>query len=100
VTFLLFAAPLLSALGGCREPGSRFTLAQLGQNWEGKPGLTRFLPAYCTFGPAAGRLPEVTPVRWQGSGDLAAFARCNCFLVVPEDAGSLAAGAIVSVLLF
>lgn len=100
VTFLLFAAPLLSALGGCREPGPRFALAQLGQNWEGKPGLTRFLPAYCTFGPAAGRLPEVTPVRWQGSGDLAAFARCNCFLVVPEDAGSLAAGAIVSVLLF
>lgn len=99
VTFLLFAAPVLAALGGSREPSPRFALAQLGQGWEGKPGLTRFLPTFCTFGPATGRLPEVTLMRWQGSGDLAAFARSNCFLVVREEASHLEAGAIVSVLL-
>ena len=64
-----------------------------------KPGLTRFLPASCTFGATAGHLPEVALVPWQGSGDLAALARSNCFLVVPEEARSLEAGAIVRILL-
>jgi molybdopterin biosynthesis enzyme len=35
----------------------------------------------------------------QGSGDLAALARSNCFLVVPEQAHNLDAGAIVRILL-
>ena len=35
----------------------------------------------------------------QGSGDLAALARSNCFLVVPEDAPNFKTGAIVRILL-
>jgi molybdopterin biosynthesis enzyme len=35
----------------------------------------------------------------QGSGDLAALARSNCFLVVPEETHALDAGAIVRILL-
>ncbi|HZP04243.1 MAG TPA: gephyrin-like molybdotransferase Glp [Terracidiphilus sp.] len=96
VTFLLFAAPVLAALSGRRDHGPRFALARLALEVKGKPSLTRFLPAHCTF---AGELPEVTQVEWQGSGDLAAMARSNCFLVVPEDAGPLAAGSIVRILL-
>ena len=61
-----------------------------------KPGLTRFLPAACTF---SGPVPEVALVPWQGSGDLAAMARANCFLVVPEDADRLRAGSTVRILL-
>ena len=101
VTFLLFAAPVLAALAGRLEPGPRFALARLGKGTgkHGKPGLTRFLPASCTFGEMAGKLPEVTLVTWQGSGDLAALARSNCFLVVPEEAQRLEAGAIVQILL-
>ena len=61
-----------------------------------KTGLTRFLPAACTF---AGAIPQVALVPWQGSGDLAAMARANCFLVVPEEADRLRAGSTVRILL-
>jgi molybdopterin molybdotransferase len=101
VTFLLFAAPVLSALAGSRERGPRFALARLATETDrhAKPGLTRFLPASCNFNPAASQLPEVVIVPWQGSGDLAALARSNCFLVIPEEKSSLAAGEIVRILL-
>jgi molybdopterin molybdotransferase len=101
VTFLLFAAPVLGALAGCRQSGPRFALARLAAATDkhGKPGLTRFLPAFCTFNPPGGQLAEVTLVPWQGSGDLVALARSNCFLVVPEEAHRLEAGSIVRILL-
>jgi molybdopterin molybdotransferase len=41
----------------------------------------------------------VEAVTWQGSGDLAATSRSNCFLVVPPDRPRLAAGETVAVLL-
>jgi molybdopterin molybdotransferase len=101
VTFLLFAAPVLAALAGSPEPGPRFALARLAQGTEkhGKAGLTRFLPAKCTFG-ADGKLPEVALVPWQGSGDLAAMAHSNCFLVLPEESNHPEPGAIVRILLY
>lgn len=101
-TFLLFAAPVLAALSGSSESGPRFALARLHEetNRKGKSDLTRFLPARCNFNPTAGELPHVQTVPWHGSGDLAAFARSNCFLVVPEDAGLLEAGSVVRILLF
>jgi molybdopterin molybdotransferase len=96
VTFLLFAAPVVAALAGRSALGPRFALAHLTEDVKTKPGLTRFLPAACTF---AGPTPEVALVPWQGSGDLAAMARANCFLVVPEDANRLRAGSTVRILL-
>ncbi len=101
VTFLLFAAPVLGALAGNHDFAPRFGLAQLAAAAHklGRSDLTRFLPASFTFGASGGRLPEVRLVPWQGSGDLAAMARSNCFLVVPEDAPDLEPGAIVRILL-
>jgi len=101
VTFLLFAVPLLNALAGSLEPGPRFALARLAakSGKHEKAGLTRFLPAKCTFG-APGQLPEVALVPWQGSGDLAAMAHSNCFLVVPEEPRLLESGGTVRILLF
>jgi molybdopterin molybdotransferase len=101
VTFLLFAAPVLAALAGSPELGPRFALARLavGTEKHGKAGLTRFLPAKCTFG-SDGNLPEVALVPWQGSGDLAAMARSNCFLVLPEESNHPELGAIVRMLLY
>ncbi len=96
VTFLLFAAPILAALAGRIDHGPRFALARLAADVKTKPGLTRFLPAACTF---TGPVPEVKLVSWQGSGDLAAMARSNCYLVVPDDCDSLDAGATVNILL-
>jgi molybdopterin molybdotransferase len=95
VTFHLFAAPLLAALGDDTSALPRFALAQLAGGWRGNPGLTRFLPAWCDFGLA----PEVRLVPWQGSGDIAAFARSNCFLVVPAEAKEIAEGSVVQILL-
>jgi molybdopterin molybdotransferase len=100
-TFHLFAAPILAALAGSKEIHPRFVLAHLSRDTDRKikPGLTRFLPAYCEFSSSINRLPHVCLVPWQGSGDLTAFARSNCFLVIPEDAGFLTAGTTVRILL-
>jgi molybdopterin molybdotransferase len=95
-TFLLFAAPILAALAGRIDCGPRFALACLTADVKTKPGLTRFLPAACTF---AAPVPEVACVSWQGSGDLAAMALANCYLVVPEDSDRLEAGTTVRILL-
>jgi molybdopterin molybdotransferase len=99
VTFHLFAAPVLAALGRDSSPQPRFTLAQFAGEWRGKPGLTRFLPAWCDFGRGSTRTSEVRLIPWQGSGDIAAFARSNCFVVVPADAEMLPDGSLVQILL-
>jgi molybdopterin molybdotransferase len=98
VTFLLFGTQVLAALAGNRAGGPKFAQARLSAATDKKarPGLTRFLPGTCTF---AGTIPEVELVPWQGSGDLAALSRSNCFLVIPEDAGFLEAGETVRILL-
>jgi molybdopterin molybdotransferase len=102
VTFLLFASPVLAALGGRTEIGPRFALARLSKAPEkhANGGLTRFLPALCTFGARPGSIPEVALVPWQGSGDLAALGRCNCFMVLDDDdPRALDAGGVVRILL-
>ncbi len=104
VTFLLFAAPMLAALSGCNQHGPRFALARLAKvaGKQGKSGFTRFLPARCTFASSGdlsiGDLPSVELVPWQGSGDIAAMARANCFLVL-DDATHPEPGATVRILL-
>ena len=95
VTFALFAAPVLAALAGQTEPGPEFAEAKLKQAVEGKPNLTRFLPAHLESSAAAA---TIQPIPWQGSGDQSAAAKTNCFLVVPEQAGSLSAGDTVTFL--
>lgn len=95
VTFALFAAPLVRALGGESEGGATFRLARLEEDVRVKPGLTRFLPARMESDVRGGRVRRIP---WQGSGDLAAAAQANAFLVVPETAERLAAGEMVSVL--
>lgn len=102
VTFLLFASLVLRALAGRSDFGPRFAMARLGSapDRRAKAAITRFLPAFCTFGGSTGKLPEVALVPWQGSGDLVALARSNCFLVLPdEDHHRLDAGEAVRILL-
>ena len=100
VTFLLFGAPVLAALAGTDELGPRFAQAQLSKpaGKQGKGGLTRFLPARCTFS-GNRELPSVALVQWQGSGDIAAMARANCFLVLDDDSAHPEQGATVLILL-
>jgi len=100
VTFALFVHPLLNTLSGEIDAGPRFALARLAADVSVKRGLTRFLPAILQ---SAALAPGVTAIPWQGSGDMAANARANCYLVVPDQgesgSDSLKAGVIVSVLL-
>ena len=93
-TLLLFAAPVLAALAGRGDTLPRCALARLDRGVKGKEGLTRFVPARCD---ASG---NVEPVGTQGSGDIAAFARANCFLVVPEGVKWIDSEEIVKILQF
>lgn len=96
VTFELFARPLLEALAGLQPRKLIFLRAKLKSDIKTRPGLKRFLPAVLSgeFEDA-----EVELVRWQGSGDIAATARANCYIVVSPDRGQFAAGGWVPVLL-
>jgi molybdopterin molybdotransferase len=87
---------LLAALAGERNWQPNIAMAKLGGDLRIKMGLTRFLPAVLD---TASLVPTVNPVRSQGSGDLAANARANCYLIVPEDCELLSANQIVRVLL-
>ena len=61
-----------------------------------KTGLKRFLPAVLS---GEFENSEVELVAWQGSGDIAATARANCYIVVPPDRERLAAGEWVAVMM-
>ena len=95
VTFHCFVEPLLRAMCGDGVLGPRFVQATLAEEVCGKAGLTRFLPARWTPDLV---WPEVRLVGWQGSGDLVANARANCYAVLPEGR-DLKAGDVITVLL-
>ncbi|HUZ03990.1 MAG TPA: gephyrin-like molybdotransferase Glp [Acidobacteriaceae bacterium] len=103
VTFALFVRPLLAALAGEQGWQPSFAMARLTKEVRHTSGLTRFLPARLDRASgdtsAALAAPTVTPIPWHGSGDLAANARANCYLVVPEEQPVLAAGSYASILL-
>jgi molybdopterin molybdotransferase len=96
VCFELFARAILEALAGATPSSLVFLQAKLKSEITTKTGLTRFLPALLS---GEFERAEVERGRWQGSGDIAATARANCYIVVPPDRERLAAGELVSVLL-
>jgi molybdopterin molybdotransferase len=96
VCFELFARTMVEALAGALPHKLVFVQARLARDVKVKTGLTRFLPAF--LGGEHDRA-EVELVKWQGSGDMAANARANCYLVVPPDRLGIRAGEMVSVLL-
>ena len=99
VTFELFARPLIEAMSGGLFSSLKLAHAHLKTDFKTKTGLTRFLPALLTS-PEEGELgAEVEIVPWQGSGDIVAAARGNCYLVVPPERDRLAAGEMVTVML-
>jgi len=96
VTFELFVVPAIDLLGGSSARDLPFVEARLGAALNEKPGLTHFLPARVEW---RGTKPEVKALPWQGSGDIAALARANCFLVVAADREQVKVGETVSILL-
>ena len=92
VTFELFGRAALDLLAGMNEAPLPLTLARLSRPFRHKPGLTRFLPAEVSCA-------EVTPVAWQGSGDVASICRANAFLVADPNQAEYLAGDLIPVLL-
>lgn len=92
VTFHVFVETMILALAGGSAHGPQFVQATLAEDVQGKPGLTRLLPARLTG-------VEVKLVGWQGSGDLAANARANCYCLLPADRDGFHTGEIVRILL-
>ena len=95
VTFELFARLAIDFLAGRKDSRLTFTSARLVNDFKHKPVLTRFLPAVLSgeYGDV-----RVDPVQWQGSGDLVALARADCFLVATPNRGSWNAGDWISIL--
>ncbi len=96
VTFELFVEPMLKALAGAAPRKLVFLSARLKSEIKAKTGLTRFLPAVLSGEFAQ---TEVDLARWQGSGDIAALAKANCYIVIPPDRASMAAGEWVAVMM-
>jgi molybdopterin molybdotransferase len=96
VTFELFARPVLEALAGMRPSKLIFLHAKLKSEIKTKPGLKRFLPATLS---GEFEQAEVELVRWQGSGDIAATAAANCYIVIPPDRERIEPGEWVPVLM-
>jgi molybdopterin molybdotransferase len=95
VTFELFARPMLEALAGMSPQKLRFVYAKLKSEIQVKPSLKRFLPAILT---GEFEVTQVELVPWQGSGDVAATARANCYIVIPPDRDHIPAGEFVAIL--
>src|SRR5437667_247590 len=96
VTFQLFVVPAIDLLSGAEARPLALLEARLTDALNERPGLDHFLPARIEW---RGATAEVKALKWQGSGDIAALAGANCFLLVPADGQEIAAGERVAVLL-
>jgi molybdopterin molybdotransferase len=96
VTFELFAKPMLEALAGQSPRKLTFLHAKLRRDVHIKTGLRRFLPALLS---GEFEHAEVELIGWQGSGDIAAITRANCYLVIAPDRAHIPASEWVPVLL-
>jgi molybdopterin molybdotransferase len=96
VTFELFARPMLEALAGQSARTLAFLHARLKSEIRVRPGLRRFLPAIIS---GEFENAEVERVAWQGSGDIAATALANCYVVIPPDREHISAGEWIAVMM-
>jgi molybdopterin molybdotransferase len=96
VTFELFVVPAIDLLSGVTARDLPLVEARLAAALNEKPGLAHFLPARVEWKAAT---PEVRALPWQGSGDIAALARANCFLMVAADRTQVNVGETVPILL-
>jgi molybdopterin molybdotransferase len=88
----VFARAAIELLGGQSDAPMATSWARLTHDFTHKPGLMRFLGSVLKDG-------EVTQVRSQGSSDVAALAKGNCFLIAEPERERWAAGEMIRVLL-
>lgn len=95
VTFEVFASIAVDLLGGKAVSPLQFQKVPLAAPFRHKPVLTRFLGARVegTYSDA-----RVSLHKGQGSGDVTAFARSDCFLVATESRSEWDAGEMIDVM--
>jgi molybdopterin molybdotransferase len=94
VTFEIFARAAVELLAGQSSAPLPLLWSRLSKDFTQKKGLTRFLPALLDADGAG-----ITPLAWQGSGDIPALTRSNALLVTESDRETWAAGDWIRVLL-
>lgn len=93
VTFELFVVPAIETLSGHAPRSLPFFKAKLAHPVSEKGPVAHFLPARVTWPSGeTGGDPKVEVLLWEGSGDIGAVVRGNCFLVVHESRLQLEAG--------
>lgn len=80
ITFETIARAAIEKAQGLRDPSLLLLRARLTSPVRHKAGLTRFLPAILSLDGAT-----IAPMVAHGSGDVAALARCNAFLVTDPE---------------
>jgi molybdopterin molybdotransferase len=99
VTFELFVVPAIEALSGCPPKPLPVFKAKLAHPVDEKGAVAHILPARMNWPKGEMDLePKVEVVLWEGSGDIGAVVRGNCFLVVHASNLHLQAGEWVDVL--
>jgi molybdopterin molybdotransferase len=92
VCYEVLARAAQELLSGVLEPRLPIAFARLTKPFRHKPGLTRFLPATLHDD------GTITPRGWSGSGDIAALAAANAWLVADPEKPELAEGEWIAVL--
>lgn len=95
ITFELFVRLAIELLLGRPPRPISYLKAKLAHPIRERAALTHFLPARVT---QSNGEPIVEILHWEGSGDIGAVVRGNCFLVLHADRLDLAAGEWVDVL--
>lgn len=99
VTFELFVVPAIDALSGCAPQPLPLFKAKLAHPVDEKGGVAHILPARVTWPQGeSDAAPKVEVLLWEGSGDIGAVVRGNCYLVVHASKLHLQAGEWVDVL--
>ena len=105
VIFELFAAPLLAAIAGLRQPAGPRLLATLDRDWRSPPGIEDWVlvtlapaadPASVERAPRPDALPVATPTR-RGAGSISQLARADAWWPIPPDRVAFAAATLIEV---
>ena len=95
VTFELFVVPAIEMLSGLAPRRLPVFKAKLAAPVHQRTALTHFVPAEVTW---PGGEATVQELPWQGSGDIVALLRANCFLVISPERLEMDSGEWVDVL--
>jgi len=95
VTCELLVVPAIELMSGHKPEPLPLFKAKLVHPIDQRAALAHFLPARVSW---PGGEPTVSILHWEGSGDIGAVVRSNCFLVVHEAKLKLGAGEWVDVL--